>query len=77
MGKNDNPATVRRDCMDPLSRESIAERIRQHRFSETTLRIINSSGQPVVHVKITVEMVRHKFLFGCNAIPLAVVETIP
>lgn len=55
---------------DPLSRKSIDRRIQQHRTTEITLTITGPSGKPDANTPIVVEMVRHKFLFGCNAYAL-------
>ncbi|MEI6809871.1 MAG: endo-1,4-beta-xylanase [bacterium] len=63
--------TVIRAAEDnPLSSESIDRRIQQHRTSEIVLTIIDPSGKPAADTSITVEMKRHKFLFGCNAFAL-------
>ena len=59
-----------------LSDESIDRRIQQHRTSEITLSLTDSSGEPVTNTAITIEMVRHKFLFGCNAYALDQCETV-
>ena len=55
---------------NPLSNDSIDRRIQQHRTSTTTLTIADPSGKPAANKSIVIEMVRHKFLFGCNAFAL-------
>jgi len=55
---------------NPLSSESIDKRIRQHRTAEISLTITDSSGKPAANTSVIVEMVRHRFLFGCNAFAL-------
>ncbi len=55
---------------NPLSSEAIDRRIQQHRAAEITLTVADATGKPAANASITVEMVRHKFLFGCNAFGL-------
>jgi GH35 family endo-1,4-beta-xylanase len=62
--------TVLRADDSPLSRESIDRRIQQHRTGEITLTITGDSGKPIANTPVVIEMVRHKFLFGCNAYAL-------
>lgn len=48
--------------------------IHKHRMGKKTIRIIDESGQPVKNSKVTVNMTKHKFLFGCaefGMVPLA------
>lgn len=53
-----------------LSNDAINERIQRHRTTQITLAVANADGKPVANASVTVEMVRHKFLFGCNAFGL-------
>jgi len=55
---------------NPLSREAVDRRIQQHRTAEITLTVLDATGRPTANASVTIEMVRHKFLFGCNAFGL-------
>jgi len=52
---------------DPLSREAIEQRIRQHRTAEATFTVLAPDGTPLAGQPVTIRQTRHKFLFGCNA----------
>ena len=41
-------------------------RIEQHRKGEGSITVLNPKGRPVAGAKVTVEQLRHDFLFGCN-----------
>lgn len=59
---------------DPSSSESSSvdllatanERIRQHRQSPITVRVLGADGQPIEGAKVRIEQTRHAFKFGCN-----------
>ena len=51
---------------DPLSDNAIDARIRKHRTADVTLTLRTPDGKPLSGAEVTVEMVRHKFLFGAN-----------
>ncbi|MHC4982780.1 MAG: endo-1,4-beta-xylanase [Planctomycetota bacterium] len=55
---------------EELAVEQIRARIRKHRTAEVTLTVTDADGEPLGNTAVTVRQVRHKFLFGCNAIPL-------
>jgi endo-1,4-beta-xylanase len=40
--------------------------IERHRKGDATLRVEDASGKPVPGTKVTIEQLRHDFLFGCN-----------
>jgi len=42
------------------------ERIRTHRTGDLAIRVVDGKGKPVPEARISVEQVRHDFLFGCN-----------
>ena len=42
------------------------DRIEKHRKTETVIRVVDSTGDPVAGAKVAVEQTRHAFLFGCN-----------
>ena len=54
----------------PLSNEELLAqakaRIEQHRKSNGLVTVRNAAGQAVAGASVTVEQVRHEFLFGCN-----------
>ena len=51
---------------DPLSDKAIDARIGKHRTAEVALTVRTPDGKPLSGAEVTVEMVRHKFLFGAN-----------
>jgi GH35 family endo-1,4-beta-xylanase len=51
---------------DPLSDKAVDARIARHRTAEVTLTLRGDDGKPLGGAEVTVEMVRHKFLFGAN-----------
>ena len=60
-------ATGAEDVKARLTPQRIAERIQTHRTAEVTLTLTGPDGRPLANTAVTVEQVRHKFLFGCNA----------
>ena len=38
-----------------------------HRKATTTLRIVDSAGQPIAGKEVSIRLTNHKFLFGCGA----------
>ena len=60
-------APARDKTPSPLSDKQIEQRIAAHRTSEVVLTVTDSAGKPLANVPITVDQVRHKFLFGANA----------
>ena len=52
---------------DPLAPEAVDARIQKLRTADVTLTITRPDGRPLAGAAVTVEQVRHKFLFGCNA----------
>jgi len=51
---------------EALSAEKIAERIARYRTAEVTLTLTGADGRPLAGKAVSVRMVRHRFLFGCN-----------
>jgi len=49
-----------------LSETAIEERIVKYRTAEVTLKVTDTSGRPLTDTQVTVQMLRHKFLFGSN-----------
>jgi len=47
-----------------------SERIARHRQGDATVRVVDAQGNPVAGATVTVEQVRHAFLFGCNVFGL-------
>ncbi len=43
-----------------------AERIEKHRKATATITLVDQAGKPVPGARLTIEQVRHTFLFGCN-----------
>jgi len=62
---------------DPLSNNAIDARIRKHRTADVTLTLRTPGGKPLSGAEVTVEMVRHKFLFGAKGHPLCWHELQP
>lgn len=64
------PTTAPSEQKDGVAGESIRggadERIEKHRKGGGRINVRDSRGKPLKGVKITVEQVRHDFLFGCN-----------
>ena len=50
---------------DPVLEEARAE-IPKVRAGDLTVKVVGADGRPVAGVRVSVEMVRHQFLFGCN-----------
>jgi endo-1,4-beta-xylanase len=50
----------------PLDPESIDKRIREYRTGRVTVTVTDARGLPLTDTRVTVTMLRHKFLFGCN-----------
>ena len=46
--------------------ERAAQGIEQFRKGPATIRVVGADGKPVSDAVVTVELVRHDFLFGCN-----------
>jgi GH35 family endo-1,4-beta-xylanase len=61
------PVFAAESAADPLAAEAVDARILKHRTAEVTLTITAPDGRPLADAAVTVEQVRHKFLFGCNA----------
>ena len=61
------PVFAAENAADPLTAEATSARIQKHRTADVTLTILNLDGRPLANAAVTVEQVRHKFLFGCNA----------
>jgi GH35 family endo-1,4-beta-xylanase len=40
--------------------------IEQHRKADAVVHVVDSAGKPVEGAKVTVNLLRHQFLFGCN-----------
>ena len=53
-----------------LAPEETTSRIQKHRTAEVTLTVTGADGKPAADKAVTVEMVRHRFLFGCNIFKL-------
>ncbi|MBL7224425.1 MAG: endo-1,4-beta-xylanase, partial [Candidatus Brocadiae bacterium] len=49
----------------PMDKQ-IDARIRKHRTAQATLTLTAPDGTPLANTPVTVQMTRHKFLFGCN-----------
>ena len=49
-----------------LAPDKIAERIAACRTAEVTLTLTGADGKPLAGKAVSVRMVRHRFLFGCN-----------
>lgn len=62
------------DTKAALAAEAIARRIAKRRTAEVTLTVLDADGKPAAGRRVTVRMVRHKFLFGCNAYRLRPAE---
>lgn len=60
------PAMGATGVKDPLSDRAVDARIRKHRTADVTLTVLDAVGKPLVGKTVTVEQVRHQFLFGCN-----------
>lgn len=45
-------------------------RIHQYRQADATITVIDITGKPVVNADVSVEQLRHSFLFGCNIFQL-------
>lgn len=50
---------------NPMDRQT-DRRIRKHRTANATLTVTDADGRPLANTPVTVRMVQHKFLFGCN-----------
>jgi hypothetical protein len=61
------PAFAAKNAKDPLAADETSARIQKHRTADVTLTILDLDGRPLANASVTVEQVRHKFLFGCNA----------
>lgn len=49
-----------------LAPDAVASRIRKYRMSDLQIQVIDSQGHPVSSAKVSVDQVRHEFLFGCD-----------
>ena len=49
-----------------LTPEVVAQRIAKYRTAEVTLTLTDADGEPLAGRRVSVRMVRHRFLFGCN-----------
>jgi GH35 family endo-1,4-beta-xylanase len=45
---------------------AVDARIREHRTGTVTITVTDARGRPLAGKRVTVNMLRHKFLFGCN-----------
>jgi len=57
------------EAAEAREREIVAQTqsaIDKHRKADATLRVVDAAGQPVVAARVSVEQIRHDFLFGCN-----------
>jgi GH35 family endo-1,4-beta-xylanase len=61
------PAFAAENAKDPLTADETNARIQKHRTADVTLTVTGLDGRPLANATVTVEQVRHKFLFGCNA----------
>ena len=61
------PMFAAESAKDPLAPDAVDARIQKHRTAAVTLTITRPDGRPLAGAAVTVEQVRHKFLFGCNA----------
>ncbi|MCX5684141.1 MAG: hypothetical protein NT049_10700, partial [Planctomycetota bacterium] len=61
------PMFAAENAADPLSAETVNARIQKIRTADVTLTVTGPDGRPLANAAVTVEQVRHKFLFGCNA----------
>ncbi len=52
---------------EPLADREIRKRIDKHRTADITLTVRDKDGRPLAGTTVTVQQMRHKFLFGCNA----------
>jgi GH35 family endo-1,4-beta-xylanase len=52
---------------EPWKGEAVEKRIQQHRTARVAVSVVNAAGKPLANTEVTVQMVRHRFLFGCNA----------
>jgi GH35 family endo-1,4-beta-xylanase len=50
-----------------LTTQAVEDRIQKRRTAEVTVTVTDAAGKPLPHAAVTVEQVRHQFLFGCNA----------
>ena len=62
----DGDKPVKPETEAALAPDAIAARIAKHRTAEVTLTVLGADGKPMAGRRVTVRMVRHKFLFGCN-----------
>ena len=46
--------------------EKARQDIEKHRRGDAVVRVVDADGKPVAAAKVTVELTRHDFLFGCN-----------
>jgi GH35 family endo-1,4-beta-xylanase len=46
--------------------QGAAQRIEEHRKSDAAMVVVDTAGNPLPDIKVTVEQTRHHFLFGCN-----------
>jgi hypothetical protein len=54
--------------------DQVDPEIRKNRMAEAVLNALNAEGAPLANQEVTIEQVRHKFLFGTAAfdlVPLA------
>lgn len=72
-GADGDPTLARFDDWVPAARERETETlagteaaIQRHRQGPATLRVLDSRGTPVAGAQVSVELVRHEFLFGGN-----------
>lgn len=55
---------------DPWDPDAVERRIEKHRTAEAAVTVLKTDGTPLAHTDVTAEMVRHRFLFGCNIFTL-------
>jgi len=54
-----------------LAPEKVAERIGKYRTASVTLTLTDADGKPLAGRQVSVRMVNHRFLFGCNGFRIA------
>src|SRR5210317_728527 len=52
------------ESKDPFVREVVLPNIETNRKSDAELQIVTADGQPLAGAKMSVELIRHEFLFG-------------
>jgi len=65
------------DTVAALTPETVAARIQQYRTADVRLMLKGADGVPITNQPVRVRMLRHRFLFGCNAFLLDPASTAP